>query len=79
MISKTAGRSWWLDGEPEYRIVVRSIDETFEVWEVVAVEERSEDLPYLLAGVRLDRIADPIRRSDTQRRISRIRRLLGGG
>lgn len=67
-----------LDGEPEYRIAVRSIDGTFEVWEVVAVEDRSDDLPYLLAGVRLDRIADPLRRSDTQRRIFRIRRFLGG-
>jgi hypothetical protein len=67
-----------LEGEPEYWIVVRNVEGTFEVWEVVAVEDRSDDLPYLLAGVRLDRIADPIRRSDTQRRISRIRRFLGG-
>lgn len=66
-----------LDDEPEYRIVVRSVGERYEVWEVVAVEDRSDDLPYLLAGVRLGRIADPIRRSDTQRRIYRIRRLLG--
>lgn len=65
-----------LEGEPEYRVVVRSVAGAFHVSEVVAVEDRMQDLPYLLAGIRLGRIADPIRRSDTQRRIHRIRRML---
>lgn len=67
-----------LDGEPEYRIVVRWVDGAFHVFEVVAVEDRTQDLPYLLAGLRLERIQDPVRRSDTQRRVFRIRRMLGG-
>lgn len=66
-----------LPGEPEHRIVVRLVDGTFHVFEVVAVEDRTQDLPYLLAGLRLERIRDPIRKSDTQRRVARIRRLLG--
>ena len=67
-----------LEGEPEHRIVVRSVDGGFRVCEVVAVADRTQDLPYLLAGLRLERINDPIRRSDTQRRVFRIRKLLGG-
>lgn len=63
--------------EPEHRIVVRNVDGRFQVCEVISVEDRSQDLPYLLAGVRLGRIDDPIRRSDTQRRIFRIRKALG--
>lgn len=63
------------DGCPQHRIVVRDLGNGFEISEVVAVEERTEDLAYLLAGVRLGRIAEPIRRSDTQRKIARIRRL----
>lgn len=65
-----------LDGEPEYRIVVREIDGSFHVWEVIVVEDRSSDLPYLLAGLRLGRISDPVRRSDTQRRVFSIRKFL---
>lgn len=61
------------DGHPEYRIVVRSAAGVFEVSEVICVEERTDDLAYLLAGIRLGRIANPLRRSDTQRRIARIR------
>ena len=67
-----------LEDEPEHRIVVRSVDGGFRVCEVVAVDDRTQDLPYLLAGLRLERIKDPIRRSDTQRRVFRIRKLLGG-
>lgn len=67
-----------LESEPEHRIVVRNVDGGFRVSEVVAVEDRVQDLPYLLAGLRLERINDPIRRSDTQRRVFRIRKLLGG-
>jgi len=63
-----------LDGEPEYRIVVRDVSGSYEVTEVIAVEDRAGDLPYLLAGVRLGRLADPVRRSDALRRIDRIRR-----
>jgi hypothetical protein len=33
------------------------------------------DLPYLLAGLRLGRLDDPVRRSDAQRRVARIRQL----
>jgi hypothetical protein len=68
-----------LDGEPEYRVVVRDLEGAFHVVEVVSVEARAQDLPYLLAGLRLGRIHDPVRRSDTLRRVFRIRRMLGGG
>jgi hypothetical protein len=51
-------------GHPEYSIVVREVGGTIEIIEVVTVEERADDLAYLLAGVRLGRITDPIRRSD---------------
>lgn len=66
-----------LPGEPEHRIVVRDVGGRFQVSEVVSVEDRSQDLPYLLAGIRLGRIGDPVRRSDTHRRIFRIRKALG--
>lgn len=66
-----------LPGEPEHRIGVRFVDGAFYVFEVVAVEDRTQDLPYLLAGLRLERIQDPIRKSETLRRVNRIRRLLG--
>ena len=65
-----------VEGEPEHRIVVREVGGRFEVVEVVAVEDRSGDLPYLLAGLRLGRLDDPVRRSEAQRRVARIRRLL---
>jgi hypothetical protein len=65
-----------VEGEPEHRIVVRGVEGGFEVTEVVAVEDRAGDLPYLLAGVRLERLTDPVRRSDALRRIDRIRRQL---
>jgi hypothetical protein len=65
-----------VEGEPEHRIVVRDLgDATFEVSEVIAVEDRTGDLPYLLAGLRLGRLDDPARRSETQRRVARIRHL----
>ncbi len=65
-----------VEGEPEHRIVVRRVGQTFEVCEVIAVEAREGDLAYLLAGLRLARLTDPVRRSDAQRRVDRIRRLL---
>ncbi len=65
-----------IEGEPEYRVVVRDVSGTYEVSEVIAVEDRSGDLPYLLAGIRLGRLSDPGRRSDAMRRIHRIRQQL---
>jgi hypothetical protein len=65
-----------VEGEPEHRIVVRDLgDAAFEVSEVIAVEDRTGDLPYLLAGLRLGRLDDPVRRSEAQRRVARIRQL----
>lgn len=67
-----------VEGEPEHRIVVRDLGEGgFEVSEVIAVEDRIGDLPYLLAGLRLGRLEDPVSRSDAQRRVARIRQLRG--
>lgn len=65
-----------LAGEPEYRVVVREVSGMYEVVEVIAIEDRSQDLPYLLAGIRLGRLDDPVRRSDAMRRIHRIRQQL---
>jgi hypothetical protein len=64
------------DDGPEYRIVVRDTDDGYDVVDVVVVEARQDDLAHLIAGLRLGRIADPIRRSDAQRRIARIRQHL---
>lgn len=65
-----------VDNEPEHRIVVRDLGAgNFEVSEVIAIEDRTDDLPYLLAGLRLGRLEDPVRRSDAGRRVDRIRRL----
>jgi hypothetical protein len=61
---------------PEYRIVVRDSGGRYDVVDVFVVEARADDLAYLLAGLRLGRILDPIRRSDTQRRVARIRQRL---
>lgn len=61
---------------PEYRIVVRDSGGRYDVVDVLAVEARDDDLAYLLAGLRLGRIVDPVRRSDTQRRVARIRQRL---
>ena len=65
-----------MEGEAEHRIIVRDVgDGSFAVSEVIAVEDRTDDLPYLLAGLRLGRLDDPVRRSDAQRRVARIRQL----
>ena len=67
-----------VDGQPEHRIVVRDVGHgNFEVCEVITVDVRTEDLAYLLAGVRLGRINDPVRRSDIGRRVDRIHKALG--
>lgn len=56
-----------------HRMVLRGRDSGWEVLEVVVVEERTDDLPYLLAGLRLARLDDdPVRRSDAQRRVQRL-------
>lgn len=65
-----------IDDDIEYRIVVREQGNSFDVVEVVVIEDRTRDLPYLLAGLRLNRLQDPIRRSDAGRRIHRIRQQL---
>lgn len=65
-----------LPNEPGYRIVVRGQNGTFMVSEVIAVEDRTQDLPYLLAGLRFGRIDDAVRRSDAGRRMHRIRKIL---
>jgi len=46
------------------------------VSEVIAVEDRTNDMPYLLAGPRLGRIENDVRRSDVGRRVHRIRQIL---
>lgn len=63
-----------LEDEPEHRIVVRDLGGHFLVSEVIAVDDRSQDLPYLLAGLRLGRLGDPVHRSEDERRIARLRR-----
>ncbi len=68
-----------VEGEPEHRVVVRQVAGGIDVVDVIAVEDRTDDLPYLLAGLRLGRITDPVRRSDAQRRIARIRSLRNEG
>lgn len=65
-----------VEDEPEYRIVVHEVGDRVDVVDVIAVEDRTQDLPYILAGLRLGRITDPVRRSDAQRRVARIRSLL---
>ncbi len=65
-----------LPDEPEYRIVVKGKGGELTVSEVIAVEDRTQDLPYLLAGLRLGRIDDAVRRSDAGRRVHRIRMIL---
>lgn len=64
------------DDGSEYRIVVRETGGRYDVVDVLVVEAREDDLAYLLAGLRLGRVTDPIRRSDAQRRVARIRRRL---
>ena len=67
-----------VDGSPEHRIVVRDVGRgNFEVCEVITVEARTEDLAYLLAGLRLSRIDDPVRRSDIGHRVDRIQKAFG--
>jgi hypothetical protein len=62
-----------VDGAPEHRIVVRELgDGDFEIVEVVAVEERADDLVYLLTALRLSRLVQPAHRSDMERRVARV-------
>ena len=67
-----------VEGRAEHRIVVRDVGRgNFEVCEVITVEQRTEDLAYLLAGLRLGRLNDPVRRSEIGRRVDRIQQALG--
>lgn len=59
--------------EDTHRIVFRVVGDALEVLEVVVVEERRGDLAYLLAALRLERLQDPVRRSDAQRAVARLR------
>lgn len=56
--------------------MVRGHRGCFVVSEVIAVEDRTNDMPYLLAGPRLGRIENDVRRSDVGRRVHRIRQIL---
>jgi hypothetical protein len=47
---------------------------TVEIVEVLVVAEREGDVAYLLAGLRLGRLDDPVRRADAERSIARTRR-----
>ena len=62
-----------VEGEPELRVVVRDLGkDKFEIVEVVTIAERADDIAYLVSALRLGRISDPVRRSDTERRLTRI-------
>jgi len=62
-----------VEDHPEHRIVVRDVGNGhFEVIEVVAIAERTDDVAYLISGLRLGRITDRIRKSDTEQRLARI-------
>ncbi len=56
--------------------MVRGHRGCFVVSEVIAVEDQTNDMPYLLAGLRLGRIENDVRRSDAGRRVHRIRQIL---
>lgn len=57
-----------------YRIVFQEMDDQLHIREVVVIEERTNDLPCLLAGLRLGRLDEtPVRRSDAQRAVHRTR------
>lgn len=77
------GRTYFgVDADADtHRIVFRRIAgrlEVVEVLEVVAVEERADDVVYLAAGLRLGRLeADPVRRSDAARKVHRARKRRG--
>lgn len=60
-------------GSDSHRIVVREVEQVFEVIEVVAVDARERDLAYLLAALRLERIDDVVRQADTARIVRRLR------
>lgn len=58
-----------------HRLVFRvRRDGTVEIVEVLVVAEREGDVAYLLAGLRLGRLDDPVRRADAERSIARTRR-----
>lgn len=57
---------------PTHRLVYRLVAEGLEVVEVIAVGPRQDDAAYLMAGLRMDRISDPARRSLAERIIHRV-------
>jgi hypothetical protein len=59
--------------EDTHRVIFRTVADQVEILEVVVVEERRGDLAYLLAALRLERLHDPVRRSDAQRAVFRLR------
>ncbi|CAN5752643.1 hypothetical protein BH23ACT10_BH23ACT10_13410 [soil metagenome] len=62
-------------GADTHRIVFRILaGGEVEIVEIVAVAQREADVAYLQAALRLERIEDPVPRSDAQRRIHRSRR-----
>lgn len=56
---------------PSHHLVYRLVGDGVEVVEVVAVGPREQDVAYLLAGLRLGRIADEKRRSLAERIVFR--------
>lgn len=57
---------------PTHRLVYRRVGGAMEVVEVIAVGPRRDDAAYLMAGLRMDRIADPVRRSLAERVVHRV-------
>ena len=57
---------------PTHRLVYRRVGGGSEVVEVIAVGPRQEDAAHLMAGLGMDRITDPARRSLVQRIVHRV-------
>ncbi len=57
---------------PSHRLVYRFVDQVPEIVEVVAVGPRQDDAAYLMAGLRMERIEDPIQRSLAERIVHRV-------
>lgn len=55
--------------EDSHRMVFQHDGRDWRVLAVIVVEERTDDIPYLLAGLRLGRITDPVARGKVQRRL----------
>lgn len=57
---------------PTHRLVYRRVGDAVEVVEVIAVGPRQDDAAYLMAGLRMERITDPARRSLAERIVHRV-------